>query len=75
LGLNNASVLVGQGQSQSAGQSGQSGQSGQNNPQGQTGLPAKREENRAKLTDQPGPKIAEDSGPRRGKRSQFDSYA
>ena len=66
LGLNNASVLVGQGQSQSA---------GQNNPQGQTGLPAKREENRAKLTDQPGPKIAEDSGPRRGKRSQFDSYA
>ena len=66
LGLNNASVLVGQGQSQSA---------GQNNPQGQTGSPAKREENRAKLTDQPGPKIAEDSGPRRGKRSQFDSYA
>ena len=69
LGLNNASVLVGQGQSQSA------GQSGQGSPQGQTGLPAKREENRAKLTDQPGPKIAEDSGPRRGKRSQFDSYA
>ena len=69
LGMNNASVLVGQGQSQSA------GQSGQGNPQGQTGLPAKREENRAKLTDQPGPKIAEDSGPRRGKRSQFDSYA
>ena len=69
LGLNNASVLVGQGQSQSA------GQSGQNNPQGQTGSSAKREENRAKLTDQPGPKIAEDSGPRRGKRSQFDSYA
>ena len=69
LGLNNASVLVGQGQSQSA------GQSGQGSPQGQTGLPAKREENRAKLTDQPGPKIAEGSGPRRGKRSQFDSYA
>ncbi len=69
LGLNNASVLVGQGQSQSA------GQSGQGSPQGQTGLPAKREENRAKLTDQPGPKIAEDSGPRRSKRSQFDSYA
>jgi flagellar hook-length control protein FliK len=69
LGLNNASVLVGQGQSQSA------GQSSQNNPQGQTGFLAKREENRAKLTDQPGPKIAEDSAPRRGKRSQFDSYA
>ena len=69
LGLNNASVLVGQGQSQSA------GQSGQGSPQGQTGLPAKREENRAKLTDQPGPKIAEGSGPKRGKRSQFDSYA
>ena len=69
LGMGNASVLVGQGQSQTA------GQSGQGSPQGQTGLPAKREENRAKLTDQPGPKIAEDSGPRRGKRSQFDSYA
>ena len=69
LGLNNASVLVSQGQSQSAGQSGQS------NRQDQTGLPAKIEENREKLTDQPGPKIAEDSGPRRSKRSQFDSYA
>ena len=69
MGMGNASVLVGQGHNPSA------GQSGQNNPQGQTGLPAKRQENRAKLTEQPGPKIAEDSGPRRGKRSQFDSYA
>ncbi|MSQ64765.1 MAG: flagellar hook-length control protein FliK [Limnohabitans sp.] len=69
LGMNNASVLVGQGQSQSA------GQSGQNNPQGQTGLPEKREENRAKLTEESGPKIAQGLVSGRSKRSQFDSYA
>ena len=69
MGMGNASVLVGQGQSQSTGQSGQGG------TQGQTGLPAKRGENRAKLTEEPGPKIAKDSVPGRNKRSQFDSYA
>jgi flagellar hook-length control protein FliK len=69
MGMGNASVLVGQGQSQSA------GQSGQGSPQGQTGLPAKREENRAKLTEEPGPKIAKGSAPGRNTRSQFDSYA
>ena len=66
LGLNNASVFVGQGQSQTAGQSGQHAQSG---------LPVPRGENREKLTEQPGVKIAEDSAPKRNKRSQFDSYA
>ena len=66
LGLNNASVFVGQGQSQSAGQSGQ---------QAQSGLPVPRGENREKLTEQPGAKIAEISAPKRNKRSQFDSYA
>jgi len=66
LGLNNASVFVGQGHSQSAGQSGQ---------QAQSGLPVPRGENRAKLTEQPGAKIAEESAPKRNKRSQFDSYA
>ena len=69
MGMGNASVLVGQGQSQSA------GQSSQGSPQGQTGLPAKREENRAKLTEEPGPKIAKGSAPGRNTRSQFDSYA
>ena len=69
MGMGNASVLVGEGQSQSA------GQSGQGSPQGQTGLPAKREENRAKLTEEPGPKIAKGSAPGRNTRSQFDSYA
>ncbi len=69
MGMGNASVLVGHGQSQSA------GQSGQGSPQGQTSLPAKREENRAKLTEEPGPKIAKGSAPGRNTRSQFDSYA
>jgi flagellar hook-length control protein FliK len=66
LGLNNASVFVSQGQSQSGGQAGQ---------QAPSGLPVQRGENRAKLTEQPGAKIAENSAPKRNKRSQFDSYA
>ncbi len=69
LGLNNTSVMVNQGQSQGASLSGQGGQ------QSQTGIPVKREENREKLTNEPGPKIATESGTRRNKRSQFDSYA
>jgi flagellar hook-length control protein FliK len=69
LGLNNTSVTVNQGQSQGTSQSNQGSQ------QGQTGLPANRRENREKLTDDPGPKIAKESGTRRNTRSQFDSYA
>jgi len=69
LGLNNTAVTVGQGQSQGANQSNPGG------TPGQTTLPAKREENREKLTDEAGPKIATNSNQRRNKRSQFDSYA
>ena len=66
LGLNNASVFVAQGQAQGQGTQGQSAKSGKFNQDN---------DNREKLSDESGLKIAEGKAPRRDERSQFDSYA
>ena len=66
LGLNNASVFVAQGQAQGQGTQGKSAKSGKFNQDN---------DNREKLSDESGLKIAEGKAPRRDERSQFDSYA
>ena len=66
LGMNNASVFVAQGQAQGQGAQGQSARSGKF---------TQGNDNREKLSDDSGSKIAEDSLPRRNSSSQFDSYA
>lgn len=66
LGMNNASVFVAQGQAQGQGAQGQSARSGKF---------TQGNDNREKLSDDSGLKIAEDSLPRRNNSSQFDSYA
>ena len=66
LGMNNASVLVGQGQTQQQSQSGQSGQSG---------FPSQRDDNRVKLADEAGPELAASARPRHSNSLQFDNYA
>lgn len=63
LGMNNASVLVGQGQSQQQGQSGQSG------------LPARRDDNRVKLADDTATELTKTARPRHSNSLQFDNYA
>lgn len=63
LGMNNASVLVGQGQTQQQGQSGQSG------------LPSRRDDNRVKLADDAAPELATATRPRHSNSLQFDNYA
>ena len=66
LGMNNASVFVAQGETQR--------QSGQNSSQ-LSGGRSQPDDNREKLSEESGLKIAEDSLPRRSSSSQFDSYA
>jgi flagellar hook-length control protein FliK len=66
LGMNNANVFVAQGQAQGQGAQGQSARSGKF---------TQGNDNREKLSDDSGLKIAEDSLPRRNNSSQFDSYA
>ena len=66
LGMNNASVFVAQGDTQR--------QSGQNSSQ-LSGGRSQPDDNREKLSEESGLKIAEDSLPRRSSSSQFDSYA
>ena len=66
LGMNNASVFVAQGQAQGQGAQGQSARSGKF---------TQGNDNREKLSEDSGLKIAEDSLPRRNNSSQFDSYA
>ena len=66
LGMNNASVFVGQGETQR--------QYGQN-PPNLSGGRSQADDNREKLSEETGLKIAEDSLPRRSSSSQFDSYA
>ena len=66
LGMNNASVWVDQSRSQGQGTQGQSARSGRF---------TQGNDNREKLSDESGLKIAEDKAPRRDERSQFDSYA
>jgi flagellar hook-length control protein FliK len=66
LGMNNASVLVGQGQTQQQSQSGQSGQSG---------MPSRRDDNRVTLTDETAPDLRTMAKPRHSNSLQFDNYA
>ena len=66
LGMNNASVFVAQGQTQGQGTQGQSAKSGKF---------TQDNDNREKLSDESGLKIAGDKTPRRDERSHFDSYA
>ena len=66
LGMNNASVWVDQSRSQGQGTQGQSARSGKF---------TQGNDNREKLSDESGLKIAGDKAPRRDERSQFDSYA
>ena len=66
LGMNNASVYVAQGQAQGQGTQGQSAKSGKF---------TQGNDNREKLSDESGLKIAGDKASRRDERSQFDSYA
>lgn len=66
LGMNNASVYVAQGQAQGQGTQGQSARSGKF---------TQGNDNREKLSDESGLKIAGDKASRRDERSQFDSYA
>ena len=66
LGMNNASVLVGQGQSQQQSQSGQSGQSG---------MPSRRDDNRVTLADETAPDLRTTAKPRHSNSLQFDNYA
>ncbi|MEN9689263.1 MAG: hypothetical protein RI998_1260 [Pseudomonadota bacterium] len=63
LGMNNASVLVGQGQTQQQGQSGQSGS------------PARHDDNRVKLADDNAPELTTSTKPRHSNSLQFDNYA
>ena len=66
LGMNNASVFVAQGQAQGQGAQGQSARSGKF---------TQGNDNREKLSEESGLKIAGDRTSRRDERSQFDSYA
>ena len=66
LGMNNASVFVAQGQAQGQGAQGQSARSGKF---------TQGNDNREKLSEESGLKIAGDKASRRDERSQFDSYA
>ena len=66
LGMNNASVFVAQGETQR-----QSGEDSSN----RSGGFGRADDNREKLSEESGLKIAEDSQPRRNSSSQFDSYA
>jgi flagellar hook-length control protein FliK len=66
LGMNNASVFVAQGQAQGQGAQGQSARSGKF---------TQGNDNREKLSEESGLKIAGDEASRRDERSQFDSYA
>jgi len=66
LGMNNASVFVAQGQTQGQGTQGQSARSGKF---------TQDNDNREKLSEESGLKIAGDNARRRDERSQFDSYA
>ena len=66
LGMNNASVLVGQGQTQQQSHSGQSGQSG---------LPSRRDDNRVTLADETAPELRTTAKPRHSNSLQFDNYA
>jgi len=66
LGMNNASVFVAQGQAQGQGAQGQSARSGKF---------TQGNDNREKLSEESGLKIARDRTSRRDERSQFDSYA
>jgi flagellar hook-length control protein FliK len=66
LGRNNASVLVGQGQTQQQSQSGQSGQSG---------MPSRRDDNRVTLADETAPDLRTTAKPRHSNSLQFDNYA
>jgi len=63
LGMNNASVLVGQGQTQQQGQSGQSG------------LPSRRGDNRVTLASETAPELTTTAKPRHSNSLQFDNYA
>lgn len=66
LGMNNASVFVAQGQAQGQGAQGQSARSGKF---------TQGNDNREKLSEESGLKIAGHKASRRDERSQFDSYA
>ncbi len=66
LGMNNASVLVGQGQTQQQGQSG---------PSGQPGSSSRRDDNRVKLADDAAPELTIPTRPRHSNSLQFDHYA
>ena len=66
LGMNSASVFVAQGQAQGQGAQGQSARSGKF---------TQGNDNREKLSEESGLKIAGDKASRRDERSQFDSYA
>jgi flagellar hook-length control protein FliK len=71
LGMNNASVFVAQGQAQGQGAQGQGAQ-GQS---ARSGKFTQGNDNREKLSEESGLKIAGDKASRRDERSQFDSYA